>query len=124
MCVSLCVSVCQSVFFFLSVHLIVCVILIESVSLSVIESCLFLLSVQKNQGILLGVVGTDIPLQELMKIIPKHMVQCLITQSDDALSFTVLIHSTSCNQLSLYYLCAFSWVSTVTRLPSLTTATS
>lgn len=30
---------------------------------------------QKNQGILLGVVGTDIPLQELMKLIPKHMVQ-------------------------------------------------
>ncbi|CAB1354120.1 unnamed protein product [Coregonus sp. 'balchen'] len=28
----------------------------------------------KNQGILLGVVGTDIPLQELMKIIPKHML--------------------------------------------------
>uniref|UniRef100_A0A667YIP1 Calcium channel, voltage dependent, alpha2/delta subunit 3 n=1 Tax=Myripristis murdjan TaxID=586833 RepID=A0A667YIP1_9TELE len=28
----------------------------------------------KNQGILLGVVGTDIPLQELMKIIPKHLV--------------------------------------------------
>uniref|UniRef100_A0A8D3DVA6 Calcium channel, voltage dependent, alpha2/delta subunit 3 n=1 Tax=Scophthalmus maximus TaxID=52904 RepID=A0A8D3DVA6_SCOMX len=27
----------------------------------------------KNQGILLGVVGTDIPLQELMKLIPKHM---------------------------------------------------
>uniref|UniRef100_A0A3Q4C0U2 VWFA domain-containing protein n=1 Tax=Mola mola TaxID=94237 RepID=A0A3Q4C0U2_MOLML len=29
---------------------------------------------QKNQGILLGVVGTDIPLQELMKLIPKHML--------------------------------------------------
>lgn len=29
---------------------------------------------QKNQGILLGVVGTDIPLQELTKLIPKHMV--------------------------------------------------
>ncbi|KAJ3602702.1 hypothetical protein NHX12_030451, partial [Muraenolepis orangiensis] len=28
----------------------------------------------KNQGILLGVAGTDIPLQELMKIIPKHML--------------------------------------------------
>uniref|UniRef100_A0AAX7TG60 Calcium channel, voltage dependent, alpha2/delta subunit 3 n=1 Tax=Astatotilapia calliptera TaxID=8154 RepID=A0AAX7TG60_ASTCA len=28
----------------------------------------------KNQGILLGVVGTDIPLQELMKLIPKHML--------------------------------------------------
>ncbi|XP_071192474.1 voltage-dependent calcium channel subunit alpha-2/delta-3-like isoform X2 [Salvelinus alpinus] len=28
----------------------------------------------KNQGILLGVVGTDIPLQELMKIIPKHLL--------------------------------------------------
>uniref|UniRef100_A0A671K018 Voltage-dependent calcium channel subunit alpha-2/delta-3-like n=1 Tax=Sinocyclocheilus anshuiensis TaxID=1608454 RepID=A0A671K018_9TELE len=27
---------------------------------------------QKNQGILLGVVGTDIPIQELMKTIPKH----------------------------------------------------
>ncbi|CAM4731656.1 unnamed protein product [Leuciscus chuanchicus] len=26
----------------------------------------------KNQGILLGVVGTDIPIQELMKTIPKH----------------------------------------------------
>lgn len=30
---------------------------------------------QKNQGILLGVVGTDIPLPELMKLIPKHMVR-------------------------------------------------
>lgn len=29
---------------------------------------------QKNQGILLGVVGTDIPLHELTKLIPKHMV--------------------------------------------------
>uniref|UniRef100_A0A8C5BDF8 Calcium channel, voltage dependent, alpha2/delta subunit 3 n=1 Tax=Gadus morhua TaxID=8049 RepID=A0A8C5BDF8_GADMO len=29
----------------------------------------------RNQGILLGVAGTDIPLQELMKIIPKHMYQ-------------------------------------------------
>uniref|UniRef100_A0AAQ5XM05 Calcium channel, voltage dependent, alpha2/delta subunit 3 n=1 Tax=Amphiprion ocellaris TaxID=80972 RepID=A0AAQ5XM05_AMPOC len=28
----------------------------------------------KNQGILLGVVGTDITLQELMKLIPKHML--------------------------------------------------
>ncbi|KAM4582946.1 voltage-dependent calcium channel subunit alpha-2/delta-3-like [Fundulus diaphanus] len=28
----------------------------------------------KNQGILLGVAGTDIPLQELMKLIPKHML--------------------------------------------------
>ncbi|KAG7244587.1 hypothetical protein INR49_029606 [Caranx melampygus] len=28
----------------------------------------------KNQGILLGVVGTDIPLQELTKLIPKHML--------------------------------------------------
>ncbi|XP_059925918.1 LOW QUALITY PROTEIN: voltage-dependent calcium channel subunit alpha-2/delta-3-like [Gadus macrocephalus] len=28
----------------------------------------------RNQGILLGVAGTDIPLQELMKIIPKHML--------------------------------------------------
>nr|XP_043879040.1 voltage-dependent calcium channel subunit alpha-2/delta-3 isoform X2 [Solea senegalensis] len=28
----------------------------------------------KNQGILLGVAGTDIPLQELTKLIPKHMV--------------------------------------------------
>ncbi|KAM6980754.1 voltage-dependent calcium channel subunit alpha-2/delta-3 [Aplochiton taeniatus] len=28
----------------------------------------------RNQGILLGVVGTDIPLQELMKIVPKHML--------------------------------------------------
>ncbi|XP_064162673.1 voltage-dependent calcium channel subunit alpha-2/delta-3-like isoform X1 [Anguilla rostrata] len=26
----------------------------------------------KNQGILLGVVGTDIPVQELLKIMPKH----------------------------------------------------
>uniref|UniRef100_A0AAY4A7L3 Calcium channel, voltage dependent, alpha2/delta subunit 3 n=1 Tax=Denticeps clupeoides TaxID=299321 RepID=A0AAY4A7L3_9TELE len=26
----------------------------------------------KNQGILLGVVGTDIPVQELMKVVPKH----------------------------------------------------
>lgn len=33
------------------------------------------LFMQKNQGILLGVVGTDIPLPELMKLIPKHMVQ-------------------------------------------------
>lgn len=33
---------------------------------------------QKNQGILLGVVGTDIPLQELMKLIPKHMVQSAV----------------------------------------------
>uniref|UniRef100_A0A3B4FR86 Voltage-dependent calcium channel subunit alpha-2/delta-3-like n=1 Tax=Pundamilia nyererei TaxID=303518 RepID=A0A3B4FR86_9CICH len=29
---------------------------------------------ETNQGILLGVVGTDIPLQELMKLIPKHML--------------------------------------------------
>uniref|UniRef100_A0A3Q3XCI6 VWFA domain-containing protein n=1 Tax=Mola mola TaxID=94237 RepID=A0A3Q3XCI6_MOLML len=38
--------------------------------------CLFVvdLFMQKNQGILLGVVGTDIPLQELMKLIPKHML--------------------------------------------------
>ncbi|KAK0135863.1 Voltage-dependent calcium channel subunit alpha-2/delta-3 [Merluccius polli] len=28
----------------------------------------------RNQGILLGVAGIDIPLQELMKIIPKHML--------------------------------------------------
>uniref|UniRef100_A0A8C2ZE66 Calcium channel, voltage dependent, alpha2/delta subunit 3 n=1 Tax=Cyclopterus lumpus TaxID=8103 RepID=A0A8C2ZE66_CYCLU len=27
-----------------------------------------------SEGILLGVVGTDIPLQELMKLIPKHML--------------------------------------------------
>uniref|UniRef100_A0AAY4A3X8 VWFA domain-containing protein n=1 Tax=Denticeps clupeoides TaxID=299321 RepID=A0AAY4A3X8_9TELE len=27
---------------------------------------------QRNQGILLGVVGTDIPVQELMKVVPKH----------------------------------------------------
>lgn len=33
---------------------------------------------QKNQGILLGVVGTDIPLPELMKLIPKHMVQSAV----------------------------------------------
>jgi len=33
-------------------------------------------SLQKNQGILLGVVGTDIPIQELMKTIPKHKVGC------------------------------------------------
>uniref|UniRef100_A0A3B3TTS3 Calcium channel, voltage dependent, alpha2/delta subunit 3 n=1 Tax=Poecilia latipinna TaxID=48699 RepID=A0A3B3TTS3_9TELE len=32
------------------------------------------LVMQKNQGILLGVAGTDIPLQELMKLIPKHML--------------------------------------------------
>uniref|UniRef100_A0A3Q1GQS3 Calcium channel, voltage dependent, alpha2/delta subunit 3 n=1 Tax=Acanthochromis polyacanthus TaxID=80966 RepID=A0A3Q1GQS3_9TELE len=29
---------------------------------------------ETNQGILLGVVGTDITLQELMKLIPKHML--------------------------------------------------
>uniref|UniRef100_M4AH59 Calcium channel, voltage dependent, alpha2/delta subunit 3 n=1 Tax=Xiphophorus maculatus TaxID=8083 RepID=M4AH59_XIPMA len=29
---------------------------------------------ETNQGILLGVAGTDIPLQELMKLIPKHML--------------------------------------------------
>uniref|UniRef100_A0AAY4A542 VWFA domain-containing protein n=1 Tax=Denticeps clupeoides TaxID=299321 RepID=A0AAY4A542_9TELE len=27
---------------------------------------------ETNQGILLGVVGTDIPVQELMKVVPKH----------------------------------------------------
>lgn len=37
--------------------------------------CALNLFMQKNQGILLGVAGTDIPLQELMKLIPKHMVQ-------------------------------------------------
>lgn len=36
------------------------------------------LFMQKNQGILLGVVGTDIPLPELMKLIPKHMVQSAV----------------------------------------------
>uniref|UniRef100_A0A8C4ENW8 Calcium channel, voltage dependent, alpha2/delta subunit 3 n=1 Tax=Dicentrarchus labrax TaxID=13489 RepID=A0A8C4ENW8_DICLA len=36
----------------------------------------------KNQGILLGVVGTDIPLQELMKLIPKHMVQSAVLYQD------------------------------------------
>uniref|UniRef100_A0A8C6UFF0 Calcium channel, voltage dependent, alpha2/delta subunit 3 n=1 Tax=Neogobius melanostomus TaxID=47308 RepID=A0A8C6UFF0_9GOBI len=35
----------------------------------------FCVLMQKNQGILLGVAGTDIPLQELMKLIPKHMYQ-------------------------------------------------
>jgi len=35
-----------------------------------------IVSLQKNQGILLGVVGTDIPIQELMKTIPKHKVGC------------------------------------------------
>uniref|UniRef100_A0A8C6ULB1 Calcium channel, voltage dependent, alpha2/delta subunit 3 n=1 Tax=Neogobius melanostomus TaxID=47308 RepID=A0A8C6ULB1_9GOBI len=34
----------------------------------------FCVLMQKNQGILLGVAGTDIPLQELMKLIPKHML--------------------------------------------------
>uniref|UniRef100_A0A665T2V7 Calcium channel, voltage dependent, alpha2/delta subunit 3 n=1 Tax=Echeneis naucrates TaxID=173247 RepID=A0A665T2V7_ECHNA len=43
---------------------------------SAVILCLCVLNVfmQKNQGILLGVVGTDIPLQELMKLIPKHML--------------------------------------------------
>uniref|UniRef100_A0A8D0DB01 Calcium channel, voltage dependent, alpha2/delta subunit 3 n=1 Tax=Sander lucioperca TaxID=283035 RepID=A0A8D0DB01_SANLU len=40
--------------------------------------CVLNLFMQKNQGILLGVVGTDIPLQELMKLIPKHMVQSAV----------------------------------------------
>lgn len=40
--------------------------------------CVLILFMQKNQGILLGVVGTDIPLQELMKLIPKHMVQSAV----------------------------------------------
>lgn len=40
--------------------------------------CVLILVMQKNQGILLGVVGTDIPLQELMKLIPKHMVQSAV----------------------------------------------
>lgn len=40
--------------------------------------CVLNLLMQKNQGILLGVVGTDIPLQELMKLIPKHMVQSAV----------------------------------------------
>uniref|UniRef100_A0A8C7XLP8 Calcium channel, voltage dependent, alpha2/delta subunit 3 n=1 Tax=Oryzias sinensis TaxID=183150 RepID=A0A8C7XLP8_9TELE len=45
-------------------------------SLTVLSFCSFALwlFMQKNQGILLGVVGTDIPLQELMKLIPKHML--------------------------------------------------
>uniref|UniRef100_A0A8C0Y0S9 Calcium channel, voltage dependent, alpha2/delta subunit 3 n=1 Tax=Cyprinus carpio carpio TaxID=630221 RepID=A0A8C0Y0S9_CYPCA len=34
--------------------------------------CVLCVPPQKNQGILLGVVGTDIPIQELMKTIPKH----------------------------------------------------
>uniref|UniRef100_A0A8C7XIC1 Calcium channel, voltage dependent, alpha2/delta subunit 3 n=1 Tax=Oryzias sinensis TaxID=183150 RepID=A0A8C7XIC1_9TELE len=44
---------------------------------SAVSICSFALwlFMQKNQGILLGVVGTDIPLQELMKLIPKHMYQ-------------------------------------------------
>uniref|UniRef100_A0A8C7XMB5 Calcium channel, voltage dependent, alpha2/delta subunit 3 n=1 Tax=Oryzias sinensis TaxID=183150 RepID=A0A8C7XMB5_9TELE len=43
---------------------------------SAVSICSFALwlFMQKNQGILLGVVGTDIPLQELMKLIPKHML--------------------------------------------------
>uniref|UniRef100_A0A8C5I4C3 Calcium channel, voltage dependent, alpha2/delta subunit 3 n=1 Tax=Gouania willdenowi TaxID=441366 RepID=A0A8C5I4C3_GOUWI len=37
--------------------------------------CVLNVLMQKNQGILLGVVGIDIPLQELMTLIPKHMYQ-------------------------------------------------
>lgn len=32
------------------------------------------LSLQRNKGILLGVVGTDVPVQELLKTIPKYKV--------------------------------------------------
>uniref|UniRef100_A0A3Q2NXV1 Calcium channel, voltage dependent, alpha2/delta subunit 3 n=1 Tax=Fundulus heteroclitus TaxID=8078 RepID=A0A3Q2NXV1_FUNHE len=41
--------------------------------MTIISLCVFS-SLSKNQGILLGVAGTDIPLQELMKLIPKHML--------------------------------------------------
>uniref|UniRef100_A0AAR2IQG5 VWFA domain-containing protein n=1 Tax=Pygocentrus nattereri TaxID=42514 RepID=A0AAR2IQG5_PYGNA len=35
-------------------------------------ACLYRRALSKNQGILLGVAGTDIPIQELMKTVPKH----------------------------------------------------
>lgn len=46
---------------------------------------------QKKQGILLGVAGTDIPLQELMKLIPKHMVQSAV--------FKPLLYINACNNV-------------------------
>uniref|UniRef100_A0AAQ6AMA2 VWFA domain-containing protein n=1 Tax=Amphiprion ocellaris TaxID=80972 RepID=A0AAQ6AMA2_AMPOC len=46
---------------------------VDSASVSICL-CVLHLFMQKNQGILLGVVGTDITLQELMKLIPKHML--------------------------------------------------
>lgn len=76
------------------------------------------LFMQKNQGILLGVVGTDIPLPELMKLIPKHMVQ----------SAVLMFLNNYINLLFLKFLpCVFgvcSSGSTAMHLPSQTMATS
>ena len=69
--------------------------------------CVSNLFMQKNQGILLGVVGTDIPLQELMKLIPKHMVQS-----------AVLVHF-ALHKLTYYHFCFLNYFPCVSRLASL-----
>uniref|UniRef100_A0A3Q2NXR2 Calcium channel, voltage dependent, alpha2/delta subunit 3 n=1 Tax=Fundulus heteroclitus TaxID=8078 RepID=A0A3Q2NXR2_FUNHE len=55
----------------------------------------------KNQGILLGVAGTDIPLQELMKLIPKHMVQSALL-----CSITVFMSSLTMPDTSVFLFCS------------------
>lgn len=76
---------------------------------AVIWSCVCVLNLlmQKNQGILLGVVGTDIPLQELMKLIPKHMVQsavCCFFRN----SVVVLIYITK--GVWNFFICLILWL--------------
>jgi len=36
--------------------------------------CILYCSFQRSKGILLGVVGTDVPVKELLKTIPKYKV--------------------------------------------------
>lgn len=39
---------------------------------------------QRSKGILLGVVGTDVPVKELLKTIPKYKVRPVIPRSLDS----------------------------------------
>lgn len=56
-----------------------CACLVVLVALACPSLFAFPLDPQRNQGILLGVAGTDIPLQELMKAVPKHKVRLAVT---------------------------------------------
>lgn len=77
----------------------------------------FCVCLQLSHGILLGVVGSDIPLMEVMKLAPRYMV------SSGRFTLFLLYFISKINALNIF--CSpLSWELTATPSSSTTTATS